>query len=102
MSSTLQHNLSKIDELVKKFITDIVKDSYKDDKDIYLKTYYDTQQYIISFLSMKTGNVIATAMPIQVLMEDCINKKIESKLNLLIRKMIVRFEDAHQNKPIWV
>ena len=63
MSSTLQHNLSKIDELVKKFITDIVKDSYKDDKDIYLKTYYDTQQYIISFLSMKTGNVIATAMP---------------------------------------
>ena len=33
---------------------------------------------------------------------NCINKTIESKLNFLIRKMITRFDDAHQDKIIWI
>lgn len=102
MSNSLDKNLSLIDDQIRKFVTDIVKDSYKENKDIYLKTCYDLKEYIISFLSIKTGNVIATTIPITILMDDCINKRLESKLNFLVRKMIVRFDDNHQDKIIWV
>ena len=100
--NNLTKNLVEINNIVKPFIVKIVKESYKDDKDILLKTAYTQNTYQIIFLSKKTGNCIATEIPLKQFIESCINKTIESKLNILIRKMITRFDDAHQDKIIWI
>ena len=107
----IKQNLIKIDREIQKFIYQIVKDSFFEDYEtLYLKTEFKYNCYNIYIYSNQTHAIVGKSFPVNNFLDDIMHKRLELKMNALIKKMVLEVKDSkniyngpkNTNEVIWI
>lgn len=107
----IKQNLIKIDREIQKFIYQIVKDSFSEDYEtLYLKTEFKYNCYNIYIYSNQTHAIVGKSFPVNNFLDDIMHKRLELKMNALIKKMVLEVKDSkniyngpkNTNEIIWI
>lgn len=107
----IKQNLIKIDREIQKFIYQIVKDSFSEDYEtLYLKTEFKYNCYNIYIYSNQTHAIVGKSFPVNNFLDDIMHKRLELKMNALIKKMVLEVKDSkniyngpkNTNDIIWI
>lgn len=91
----IKQNLIKIDREIQKFIYQIVKDSFFEDYEtLYLKTEFKYNCYNIYIYSNQTHAIVGKSFPVNNFLDDIMHKRLELKMNALIKKMVLEVKDS--------
>ena len=91
----IKQNLIKIDREIQKFIYQIVKDSFFEDYEtLYLKTEFKYNCYNIYIYSNQTHAIVGKSFPVNNFLDDIMHKRLELKMNVLIKKMVLEVKDS--------
>ena len=78
-----------------KAIKEIVKDSFFEDYEtLYLKTEFKYNCYNIYIYSNQTHAIVGKSFPVNNFLDDIMHKRLELKMNALIKKMVLEVKDS--------
>lgn len=94
--------LNAIDNQIKEFINDILKDLNINSDNIYYKTELDKLCYNVLLYNSETKQTVGHSWLLTIFLELCSKKRIEFEMNTVIRKMILKLKEINVKETIWV